>query len=397
MRVAYYNHTSAVSGAEINLMVTAKHYTKAHPIVFAPEGELLDRARKDWLEVVPLPSYNARLSRNPFRLAAGVTGMIKAGYQLSEVVAARGVDVIHANSLRAGMMASLFYWRHQIPVIWHLHDIPPKGLIGKAIRLYASHAAQSVIAISEPVMKEYQKLGKRVHLVHNGAVLSEFSDREKAYNREKIRAELNTPQEGRVMTIIGQIAPWKRQADAIRALHTLLQHGEENYLWIVGEPKFREENERYLEELHQLADQLKVKHYIRFTGFREDVDEICCASDLLLLCSENEPFGRVIIEAMAQGTPVIATNGGGVTEIIQHGRNGLLYSTGQILELVQCIKDLQRMEPLRRLISDNAIDRIKERFSIGQAVARTEQIYMQAVSGGAGIGGEIQETKGVAK
>jgi glycosyltransferase involved in cell wall biosynthesis len=397
MRVAYYNHTSAVSGAEINLMVTAKHYTKVHPIIFAPEGELLDRARKNWLEVVPLPSYNARLSRNPLRLAAGAAGMIKAGRQLADAVKAYGIDVIHANSLRAGMMASLFYWRHRIPVIWHLHDIPPKGLIGKVIRLYASLAAQSVIAISEPVMKDYQKLGERIHLVHNGAVLSEFSEQEKTYSREKIRLELHTPQAGRVMTIIGQIAPWKRQADAIRALHTLLQHGEENYLWIVGEPKFRRENEQYLEELYRLADQLKVRQYIRFTGFREDVDEICCASDLLLLCSENEPFGRVIIEAMAQGTPVIATNGGGVAEIIQHGRSGLLYTTGHILELTQCIQDLQRMEPLRRLISDNATDRVKECFSIGQAAAKTEQIYMQAVSGGAGIGGELRETKGVAK
>ncbi|CAM3268827.1 glycosyltransferase family 4 protein [Paenibacillus lupini] len=397
MRVAYYNHTSAVSGAEINLMVTAKHYTKVHPIIFAPEGELLDRARKDWLEVVPLPSFNARLSRNPLRLAAGAAGMIKAGRQLSEAVRAYGIDVIHANSLRAGMMASLFYWHHRIPVIWHLHDIPPKGLIGKVIRMYALWAAQSVIAISESVMKDYQKLGERIHLVHNGAVLSEFSGQEKAYSREKIRSELHTPQDGRVMTIIGQIAPWKRQADAIRALHALLQHGEENYLWIVGEPKFRQENEQYLEELHRLADQLKVTKYIRFTGFREDVDEICCASDLLLLCSENEPFGRVIIEAMAQGTPVIATNGGGVAEIIKHGRSGLLYTTGNIMQLVQCIQDLQRMEPLRRLISDNAIERIKEHFSIGQAAAKTEMIYMQAMNGGTGINRGLRQTKGVAK
>ncbi|WP_336788242.1 glycosyltransferase family 4 protein [Paenibacillus sp. MMO-177] len=397
MRVAYYNHTSAVSGAEINLMVTAKHYTKAHPIIFAPEGELLDRARKDWFEVVPLPSYNARLSRNPFRLAAGAAGMVRAGYQLAKAAAEQKADVIHANSLRAGMMASLFYWRHRIPVVWHLHDIPPKGLIGKTIRLYASLAAQSVIAISEPVMRDYKKLGNRVHLVHNGTVLSEYTEKEKAYSREKIRTELNTPQEGRVMTIIGQIAPWKRQADAIRALHALLEEGKESYLWIVGEPKFREENERYLEELHLLAEQLKVEKYVRFTGFREDIDEVCCAADLLLLCSENEPFGRVIIEAMAQGTPVVATSGGGVSEIIQHGQSGMLYATGNILELVHRIKAIEGDKQLYKQISMNSMDRIKEHFSIEQAAAKTEQIYRQAINGVLGKAEELRQSKGVAK
>ncbi|WP_435169804.1 glycosyltransferase family 4 protein [Paenibacillus glycanilyticus] len=397
MRIAYYNHTSAVSGAEMNLMVTAKHYTKAHPVIFAPEGELLDRARKDWLEVVPLASFNARLSRNPFRLAAGLIGMFKAGWQLSEAVREQDIQVIHANSLRAGMMASFFSWRHRIPVVWHLHDIPPKGLTGWLIRMYAMRAAQSVIAISEPVMKDYLKLGQRIQLVHNGAVLSEFPVKEKEYIREKIRMQLNTPLESKVMTIIGQIAPWKRQEDAIRALHALVQQGEENYLWIVGEPKFRLENELYLEELYRLAERLKVKDYVRFTGFREDIDEICCAADLLLLCSENEPFGRVIIEAMAQGTPVIATSGGGVSEIIQHKRNGLLYTTRNILELVQGIQDIQRNEELRRRICENGIERIKNHFSIEQAAAATEQIYSHLTTGETGTNSGLRQSREVAK
>lgn len=382
MRIAYYNHTSAISGAEMNLLVTAKHYTTFHPVIIAPEGELLDRARKERLDVVPISSCNARLSRNPFRLAAGLMGMLKAGWQLSGAVMNRDILAIHANSLRAGMIASFYYWRHRIPVVWHLHDIPPKGLIGKIIRMYAYWTAQSVIAISEPVMKDYVELGERVQLVHNGTVRSELPDKEREYIREKIRLQLNTPQESFVMTIIGQIAPWKRQEDAIRALHALVQQGEEHYLWIVGEPKFRQENKQYLEELYQLTEQLNVKDYVRFTGFREDVDEICCAADLLLLCSENEPFGRVIIEAMAQGTPVIATKGGGVTEIIQHGRSGLLYSTANTRELVQCITELHRNELQYRQMSQASMERINEHFSIEQAAAKTEQIYMRLINGG---------------
>ncbi|NIK66662.1 glycosyltransferase family 4 protein [Paenibacillus sp. BK720] len=397
MRIAYYNHTSSVSGAEINLLVTAAHYKRAEVTIMAPEGDLLERAREAGLLVVALPSYNARLSRNPLRLAAGILGMIRAGKQLSDAVMAGGAEVIHANSLRAGMMASLFYWRHRIPVVWHLHDNPPKGLVGKLIRMYAAKAAQAFIAISEPVMKGFGSSSGTVHLIHNGAVLSPFSELEKKRYRIDLRRQLDTPAGGRVMVIIGQIAPWKRQEDAIRALHSLIQQGEENYLWIVGEPKFREENLHYLKELQRLADELNVTRHIRFTGFRNDVDQLCCAADLLLLCSENEPFGRVIIEAMAQGTPVIATSGGGVGEIIEHGKSGLLYETGNIPQLVDHIRSLQSNDRLRKQISVNCVERVGGYFSIEQAAAKTEHVYAQLVRESAGRNNRLEQTKGVAK
>ncbi|WP_336774655.1 glycosyltransferase family 4 protein [Paenibacillus sp. MMO-58] len=397
MRIAYYNHTSSVSGAEINLLVTAAHYQRAEVTIMAPEGELLERARAAGLAAIALPSYNARLSRNPLRLAAGIVGMIGAGKQLSNAAMAGRAEIIHANSLRAGMMASLFYWRHRIPVVWHLHDNPPKGLVGKLIRMYAARAAQAFIAISEPVRVGFGNSSGPVHLIHNGAVLSHYSELEKKRYRVELRQQLDTPAGGRVMVIIGQITPWKRQEDAIRALHALIQQGEENYLWIVGEPKFREENMLYFEELKRLADELNVTRYIRFTGFRNDVDQLCCASDLLLLCSENEPFGRVIIEAMAQGTPVIATSGGGVGEIIEHGRSGLLYESGNIPQLADSIRSLLNNDRLRKQISINSVERVNEHFSIGQAAAKTEHVYAQMVREKTGRNKGLQQTKGVAK
>ncbi|WP_127490878.1 glycosyltransferase family 4 protein [Paenibacillus glycanilyticus] len=397
MRIAYYNHTSSVSGAEMNLLVTAAHYQRAEVTVMAPEGELLERARKAGLAVMALPSYNARLSRNPFRLAAGIIGMIRAGKQLSDAAMAGRAEVIHANSLRAGMMASLFYWRHRIPVVWHLHDNPPKGLVGKLIRMYAARAAQAFIAISEPVSVGLGSSSGPVHLIHNGAVLSHYSELEKKRYRIELRRQLDTPAGGRVMVIIGQITPWKRQEDAIRALQFLIQQGEENYLWIVGEPKFREENMLYLKKLKRLADELSVTKYIRFTGFRNDVDQLCCAADLLLLCSENEPFGRVIIEAMAQGTPVIATSGGGVGEIIEHGRSGLLYETGNIPQLADSVRSLLNNDRLRKQISINSVERVSGHFSIDQAAAKTERVYAQMVGEKTGRNKGLQQTKGVAK
>jgi glycosyltransferase involved in cell wall biosynthesis len=100
-------------------------------------------------------------------------------------------------------------------------------------------------------------------------------------------------------------------------------------LLIVGEVKFdtpatRLRNRAYLGELRQLVDALDLGDAVRFTGERQDVAEILGAVDVLLAPSVAEPFGRTVIEAMAMGTPVIATEIGGPAEIIEHGITGLL-------------------------------------------------------------------------
>lgn len=127
MKIAFYNHTSTISGAEISLLLTAKHMTEASPVLFAPEGELLAKARSYGIEVCPLPSFRARMTRNPVMLAVYAAGTWWAGWKLARTIRRSGVDLIHANSIRAGIMASLFRWYHRLPVVWHIRDMPPQG------------------------------------------------------------------------------------------------------------------------------------------------------------------------------------------------------------------------------------------------------------------------------
>jgi L-malate glycosyltransferase len=382
MRIAFYNHTSTVSGGEISLLLTARHLTKAHPILFAPEGELLQRARSQGLEAVVIPSFRARLTKNPLLLVIYVFGMLWAGWRLALLMKRSQVDLIHANSIRAGMMAALFRWYHRLPVVWHLRDMPPKGLIGRLIQKLAVHTTQALIGISESVIHsmDHPSLQERCHLVHNGVELVHFNAGEKDEIRARLRSEFQTPRDAKVLAIIGQIAPWKRQEDAIEAFSRFAVEEPEAVLWIVGEAKFRQENERYLERLKARARTLKIEDKVRFTGFRDDVLEICCAADLLLLCSENEPFGRVIIEAMSQGMPVVGTRGGGVPEIIQSGESGLLYETGNIEELTQCIRQVLKDKRMWLTLSDNGQERVRDHFSIKQTSQKIELIYQQLLS-----------------
>ncbi len=377
MNVAFYNHTSDVSGAEISLLLTARHLTDTTPVIFAPEGELLERAREADIAVEPVESYRARMSKNPLKLAAGMLGMLKSGFRFSRAVRKKQVQAIHANSLRAGMMASLFTWHHGLPVIWHVRDMPPGGLMGKAVNLLAWMSGSSVIGISEPVTQGFARkaLAGRLHLIHNGVELKEMNEREKRHHRQNIREELSTPQKAKVAAIIGQITPWKRQEDAIEAVSRLWENGHDVYLWIVGEAKFRQENIEYEIALRNRAEELGIAHRVRFTGFRKDVMEICAASDLLFLCSDNEPFGRVIIEAMSQGIPVVGTRAGGVPEIIEDGESGFLYETGHVEQLVHLAGRLLADDLQRVRMGRNAADRVKTLFTIQRTAARVEEVY----------------------
>ena len=377
MKIAFYNHTSDISGAEISLLLTMKHLQQAEPVLFAPSGELTERAAEVGIPTVPIESYRARMSRNPLKLIKDMGGMLKSGWRLARAIRSERVEAIHANSLRAGMMASLFVWLHRCPVIWHVRDIPPGGLIGRMINWLAVPTVTSIIGISKPVLEGFplKALQKKLQLAHNGVEVEELSELERIRNRHQIRKEWKTPLESKVMVIIGQVAPWKRQEDAIAAAERLIWEGQDVYLWVVGAPKFRQENIDYFRDLREQVAEAGLLDRIRFTGFREDVTAICCASDLLLLCSDNEPFGRVITEAMAQGVPVVGTRAGGVPEIIRDGVEGLLYQTGDVDGLVAAAGQLLNDSDTRRHMGKQAAERVRSTFTIQRTATRIEEIY----------------------
>jgi L-malate glycosyltransferase len=383
MRVAFYNHTSDVSGAEISLLLTAKHLEQAEPVIYAPEGELLKRAEEAGIRTVSLPSYRARLSRNPLQLLRGMLGMAAAGFRFAKAIREEDVDLVHANSLRAGIMASLYGWYHRRPVIWHVRDNPPGGFVGSLIQFVSKRATAAVICISKAVLDGFDrsKLGDKLHLVHNGIEWREMSYRQREEHRVRLRQELETPSDRVVIAMIGQIAPWKRQEDAIRALRGLADQGHEADLWIVGEPKFRKENEQYDGALRRLVAELGLEDRVRFTGFRKDVLEICAAADLLFLCSDKEPFGRVLIEAMMQSIPVVATDAGGVPEIVLHGNTGLLYPVGDVDALVSSAAGLIQYPSLRQGMGYLGQERVRQHFTIQSTVSKVETIYASLTEG----------------
>lgn len=156
------------------------------------------------------------------------------------------------------------------------------------------------------------------------------------------------------LSMLGTVHEGKGQMDAILAVSELKRSGSLVNLNIVGMA-----NNKYLELLEDIVQTEGLNSQINFLDFVEDPQKIYRESDIILVCSRNEAFGRVVTEAMSYGIPVIATRSGGIPEIINDNESGLLYDPGNYHQLADKIRSLIVFPNLRKKISQNALIRVK--------------------------------------
>jgi len=167
----------------------------------------------------------------------------------------------------------------------------------------------------------------RITTIYNPVDLDRFNP--STSSPAEARRRLGLDPAGPVLAVIGQLAPWKAQDDAIRCLSQLLGEWPTAKLLIVGKAVFsskatRYDNVAYADMLRRLTADLGVEKAVHFLGEREDIPDVLSALDILLVPSWQEPFGRSVIEAMAMRVPVVATDVGGPAELISNAVDGLL-------------------------------------------------------------------------
>ncbi|WDL95253.1 glycosyltransferase family 4 protein [Alicyclobacillus sp. ALC3] len=370
LRVLYYSHSADVSGAEISLLLTVSHMQGevVDTVLVAPSGEVTDRARNHGIYVVPVRGYRARMSLHPWPLAKGMVGTVRAGIELRRVVRKAAPDIVHANSIRAGLIAVVGVMGRRTQLVWHVRDNLPNNVVGRGIRTVASWRANKVFAISRAIAANFamgQRLQRKTTVVHNGIDVCEPEGK-------SIRFHTDLSASRFVLAVVGQIAPWKRQHDAVQAFAAFCEIAPDSELWIVGEPKFRDENIQYANTLETMVQRLGIADRVRFLGFRTDVANVMASIDVLVVPSENEPFGRVVIEAMLAGKPVIGTRGGGIPEIVMDGQTGYLVETGDTAAMVERLRTLHADPLLAKQMGKRGRTRTYQDFSIESKV---EQIH----------------------
>jgi L-malate glycosyltransferase len=352
MRILLANHTGAWSGAEVALMRLLEALPVDHDLAVAcpEEGPLPDAVDRAGFRRLALPEVGASLRLHPVQTPVGVGQLGAAGAALARAASRFDADVVHANTLRTGLMGAIALRLGGPPVVVRAHEHLPLNSLGRSIRFVLTRSASAVVAVSDHTARCFNEGLRRpvATRVYNSIDHARFDPNRVAPAR--LREELGIASGAALLGQVAQITPWKGQETAIRALAELRRSGLDAHLVIAGQIAFaakgvRFDNHRYRRKLERLVADLAVREAVHFIGQREDVPGVLRALDLSLLPSWDEPFGLVTVESMAMGTPPLVSSVGAGPELVEDGISGRVLPPRQPEAWAEAARELLR-EPL---------------------------------------------------
>jgi glycosyltransferase involved in cell wall biosynthesis len=383
VKVLYVSHTGVVGGAEWSLLELMGGMRGRVEVALAcPAGELASLAAAQDIRTFPIRPVALGFRVDSVATAGGVLGAVVAAIGIARVAARIGADLVHANSVRAGIAAIGARVGGAPPPIVHVRDALPHTALGRMSAAMVRRGALLVLANSQFTASHLQANGSRmVRVVYNGVDVERYAA--VADDRETVRRALGLSAESAVMGVIGQLTPWKAQDDAIRTLAIVRKRRPDAQLVLVGEAKFRDrstsyDNVSYEASLRHLADSLGIADAVTFLGERRDVPELLRAFDVLLVPSRYEPFGRSVVEAMAAGTPVIATRVGGPSEVIADGKSGVLLPPSSPAPWAEAVLRLLEDDDRRARIAAEAGRAVRARFGRQRQLEAMDALYREA-------------------
>lgn len=366
MRILHINSARTFAGGERHTADLANALQRRGHEVYAavaPQSTLVGELKR-------LPAQN--IFELPLRNALDVQSAIELARRVRE----RGIEIIHAHVARDYLLAVLASKRSNAPLVLTRHLERPL----KSLHRWTLSRVARVIAVSEAVERALleQKIfpAEKIRRIPNGVDVTRFERRAQSFNAESFRRRQGI--KGRhLVGITGELREHKGQEDFIRAAQTVARELADVEFVIAGEDT--SPRQEYRMHLEQLAGELGLQSRVHFTGWLTDVAELLPALDVFVSSSRVEPFGLVMVEAMAAGVPVVATATGGAREIVEDGVTGKLVPVGDADALAVGVIALLKDEPKRLGMGEQARVRAQERFSLERMVAETEALYREVL------------------
>jgi len=372
MRILWINTVGAMGGAERSLTeLLPPLAAQGHDMAVAcPHGTLAASAAAAGADVFPIPSV--RLRRPSLRHTGWRTGWLSlpvARRKLAGIIRSHRPDILHANSL-AAMLA--LPSRRGAPAIWHVRDLrlPPA-----AARL-AARRADAIIAISTAVETRLSELlptseHAKIKLIPNGIALPDSAT---LPQREEARQRLGLPLGTPIIGMLAHFIPWKRHDRLIAAAAALAARHPALHVVLAG-GDLCAEHTGYVQRLRAQIAAAGLERRIILLGAVDQPLTFLRALDLLVHPADDEPFGRVVCEAMAAGTPVVAMNRGGPATILEHDETGWLVDPDVPGALAEAVERLLTDEVLRVRLAARAAARVREAYDIRATAARLDAGY----------------------
>jgi len=377
-RILYVTHAGDPGGAEFKMLDLCQTLPQPCAVLLFQHGGMEGLLMQAG---IPHTVHPMTAATRGVRRSGGLAGVLRAipgTISMARAVTrqARDFDVVVCFSQKSFVVAALARPFMRRPVCWFMNDILSREHFNpwlvRLLMALSRRTADYVVLNSQASLDAWLAAGgrrSRVGIVHpmtrEDVVLAQAQDAEKvAFYRQAF-----SPSGRSLIGMFGRISPWKGQDVFLRAIAQL---PDVNAV-IAGGALFGEE--AHEQKMKALARELGIEQRVAFAGHVDEVPALMAACDVVAHCSTSpEPFGRVIVESMFAGTPIIASDAGGAREIVTDGVTGQLTPMRDVDALAAAIRRCLADPRWARALAERARAQARQRFSVSATVSRFTEI-----------------------
>ncbi|MCI0514060.1 glycosyltransferase [candidate division KSB1 bacterium] len=289
-------------------------------------------------------------------------------------------QIVHTHTAKAGALGRLAAWFAGVPIIVHTfhghvfqnYFSPIKTYCFILFERLLAKISTRIIVISRSqftdITEKYRiARTEQVVLIPLGLELERFLNLQ--FNT-RLKSELNLPPTTRLIGMVGRLAPIKNHEMLLQVIAQLHDWNYKVHLGVIGDGELAP-------QLQRSVQHKALEGYVHFLGWRLDIENIYAGIDLLALTSLNEGTPISIIEAMASGVPVVATQVGGVSDVVTDEVTGLLNAVNAVTQMAQQIKRLLDDQPLRTRLTQAARATVAKTYPYQRLIQDVENLYTQ--------------------
>ena len=345
-------------------MLDALDRERWQPVVAAPEGPLLDEVRARKVPAHPLPFVPLRRPHGIADTLQMLPWLFRGRRELLRVAREVQPGLVHANTTSAMWYALAL---RAYPVIWQVRDLTPLGPLGGWMYRQATMIAAISEAVRDSLLRYTRRGDTKIILLPPAVDTARFSP---PAEHAAGRARLGLPATDPLIGMVAQFVPWKNHHLFLDALELLSE--QPWHAVLTGADLGRQT--AYLAELQERLASPPLRDRVTWLPWQSDPSQLFGTLDLCVLTSEREPFGRVLIEAMASETPVVAIDSGGPREVVVQGKTGLLVPPTP-MSLAAAITSLLDDPALRARYGREGRRRVETHFSLNSQRAALDALY----------------------
>jgi glycosyltransferase involved in cell wall biosynthesis len=381
VKVMYVSHFGGLGGAERSLLelMSMIRTMDVSPALLCPEGALSREARALQIPVITWHATPLTRRGGVRHHARALARLVGAWKRLADALRAFDPDVLHVNSAQAMPWCAPAVWGRRRPTVWHWRDFsgPRSFLIAMA------RQCDAVVVVSSAMQRFAETtlgpLAARVVVARNGvATPPSRADRASA----EVRARFGCPPDVPLVVMAGQSIPRKGHAVLLDAVAIVHARGRPLRALLVC-AEHDAVSAAHTESLRRRAEALGCGQTVSITGGVEHLAPLLRAADVVAVPSLREPFGRVAVEAMLAGRPVVASAVDGLSEIIDDGATGLLVPPGDPARLAAALEEMLDRPRVWSARARRARTRARRLFSITRTAGELHSVYIRLLRQGA--------------